>query len=253
MERLRGSNHGKIVKPVQINFGGFVPLSTVDWRGRSVCVVFFRGCPVQCWYCHNKNLLTGEDRRDTREIIDLIHSSSLLISGVIFSGGEAAMQPEALRYLAKASKDLGLVTGLHTNGVFPEVIGDLIEKGLIDHVALDIKAEWNLYTVRGKERAVGNQVKESLSICTSAFHSGVLPEFEVVVTLFPGYGEEIMTIAKDVSPDVDLVLQQGFFTGIRSLTLHELKSIADRLNRLVRIRTQEEGETRYRGNGNRDC
>jgi len=155
------------------------------------------------------------------------------------------MQPDGLRYLAEKSKDLGLLTGLHTNGVYPEVIHDLIAEGLIDHVALDIKAEWNLYTVRGKERAVGSQVKESLSICTSAFHSGILSEFEVVVTLFPGYSEEVITIAQDVAPDVDLVLQQGFFTGIRSLTFQELQAIADRLNRPVRIRTREEGEIRY--------
>ncbi|MFH0968150.1 MAG: anaerobic ribonucleoside-triphosphate reductase activating protein [Methanobacteriota archaeon] len=234
-----------MTKPNQINFGGFVPLSTVDWRGRSVCVVFFRGCPIQCWYCHNKNILTGADRRDTAEIMNQIRSSSLLISAVIFSGGEPTMQPEALGYLAENSKNIGLSTGIHTNGVFPEVIRNLIEKGLIDHVALDVKAEWNLYTIRGKERAVGNQVKESLAVCTSAFHTGTLPEFEVVVTLFPGYGEEIITIAHDIAPDVDLVLQQGFFTGIRPLAMQELQKIADLLNRPVRIRTKDEGEIRY--------
>lgn len=237
-------------RSILINYGGFVPLSTIDWRGRSVCVVFFRGCPVQCWYCQNKNILTGEDRRDTNEIMNQIRASSLLISAVVFSGGEATMQPEALSYLAEKSKNLGLKTGIHTNGVFPEVIRELIEKGLIDHVALDVKAEWNLYTVRGKERAVGSQVKESLVVCTRAFHSGTLPEFEVVVTLFPGYGEEIMMISRDVTPDVDLVLQQGFFTGIRALAMQELQRIADRLNRPVRIRTRGEGEIWYEGNRN---
>lgn len=236
--------------PIQINIGGFVPLSTVDWRGRSVCVVFFRGCPVQCWYCQNNRILTGEDRRPAGEILDRIRSASLLISGVVFSGGEATMQPEALIYLAENSKKIGLKTGLHTNGVFPEVLRELIARRLIDHIALDVKAEWNLYTVRGRGKAVGKQVKESLTLCTTAFHSGSLPGFEVVVTLFPGYGEEVMTIAHDVAPDVDLVLQQGFFTGIRSLDIRDLQSIADRLCRPVRIRTRNEGEIRYESNRN---
>jgi len=156
------------------------------------------------------------------------------------------MQPVALRYLAEQCKEIGLKTGLHTNGVFPEVIMDLINNRLIDHIALDVKAEWNLYTVRGRERAVGDQVRESLKICTAAFHTGILPEFEVVVTLFPGYGEEIMTISDDVATDVELVLQQGNFTGIRPLKIHELEKIADRLCRPVRIRTRDEGEILYR-------
>ena len=80
--------------------------------------------------------------------MNAIQSSSLLISGVVFSGGEATMQPAALMYLAGESKKTGLATGLHTNGVFPEVLSELISRRLIDHIALDIKAEWNLYTVR---------------------------------------------------------------------------------------------------------
>jgi len=237
-----------VPESIHINLGGFVPLSTVDWRGKSVCVVFFRGCPVKCWYCHNQSILTGEDRRSIEEIKNLISSSSLLISGVIFSGGEATMQPSALMALAEYSKSVGLKTGLHTNGVYPEVIRKLIEKRLIDHIALDIKAEWNLYTVRGKERAVGKQVKESLTLCTAAFHAGTLPGFEVVVTLFPGYGEEVLTVSHDVAPDVDLVLQQGVYEGIRPLDMNKLKIIADRLGRRVRIRTRSDGEITYEGN-----
>lgn len=158
------------------------------------------------------------------------------------------MQPAALFSLAEYSKSIGLSTGLHTNGVYPDVIKKLIDKRLIDHIALDVKAEWNLYTVRGKERAVGKQVKDSLTQCTAAYHSGTLPGFEVVVTLFPGYGEEVMTISHDVAPDIDLVLQQGVLMGIRPLDIHNLQKIADRLGRKVRIRTRSDGEIIYESN-----
>lgn len=160
------------------------------------------------------------------------------------------MQPLALLSLAQYSKSIGLKTGLHTNGVYPEVIRTLIEKRLIDHIALDVKAEWNLYTVRGKERAVGKQVKESLTLCTEAYHTKTLPGFEVVTTLFPGYGEEVITISRDVADDIDLVLQQGVYTGIRPLDLENLKHIADKLGRRVRIRTRSDGEIAYEGNRN---
>lgn len=241
----------EVTDPILINFAGFVPLSTVDWRGRSVCVIFFRGCPVRCWYCQNPGIQGGTDIHECDEILGMIRSASLLISGVVFSGGEATMQPEALAYLAASVKKSGLSTGLHTNGVYPDVLLSLINRHLIDIIALDIKPDWNLNTVKGKERALGEEVRQSLDICSAGFHSGALPEFQVVLTLFPGSGEQVAAITPDVADDVDLVLQQGEYTGIRALQLQDLITIADRLNRPVRIRTREGGEIWYEGH--RDC
>jgi pyruvate formate lyase activating enzyme len=45
---------------MKVNFGGIVPLSTVDWLGRAAMVVFLRGCPLRCPHCHNQMLQTGE-------------------------------------------------------------------------------------------------------------------------------------------------------------------------------------------------
>jgi pyruvate formate lyase activating enzyme len=181
------------------------------------------------------------------EVLRMVRESSLLISGVIFSGGEATMQPKALFYLAEEVKKMGLSTGLHTNGVFPEVISRLIDNKLLDLIALDSKPEWNLNTVKGKERALGSDVKKSLAICTKGFHEGRLPQFQVVLTLFPGCIEQVSLVIPEIAEDVDLVLQQGTYIGISSLTLSDLKAIADQFGRTVRIRTREEGEIRYEG------
>ncbi len=232
----------KVTDPIFINFAGFVPLSTVDWRGRSACVIFFRGCPVRCWYCQNPGIQSGSDLQDCDTILKKIHSASLLISGVVFSGGEATMQPDALSYLSAQVKKMGLAVGLHTNGVYPDVLSSLIHRGLLDLIALDIKPDWNLYTVRGKERAFGEDVRKSLGICSNGFHSGELPEFQVVLTLFPGSSEQVNAIVPDIADDVDLVFQQGEFTGIKSLQREDLISIAAGLNRHVRIRTRDGGE-----------
>lgn len=239
-----------VTDPIYINFAGFIPLSTVDWRGRSVCVIFFRGCPVRCWYCQNPGIQSGNDKRECDEILAMIRSAEMLISGVVFSGGEATMQPKALCYLAEKVKSMGMVTGLHTNGVYPAVLTDLISRRLIDHIALDIKPEWNLNTVKGKERSLGAEVKKSLSLCTSEYYAGNLPQFEVVLTLFPGSGEQIYATIPDIAEDLDLVLQQGTYIGIRALQLEDLTTIADGLHRQVRIRTREEGEIWYEGNRN---
>ncbi len=242
--------YAAVTDPVRMNFAGFVPLSTVDWRGRSVCVIFFRGCPVRCWYCQNPGIQSGTDMMASDDVLGMIRSASLLISGVVFSGGEATMQPDALRYLADQVKQMGLAVGLHTNGVFPEVLDDLISRRLIDLIALDIKPDWNLNTVKGKERALGPEVKRSLALCTTRLHDGSLPLFEVVLTLFPGSSEQVASVVPDVAQDVDLVLQQGEYTGIRSLLFEDLTRIADELHRPVRIRTREQGEIWYEGNRN---
>ncbi|HQP71519.1 MAG TPA: radical SAM protein, partial [Methanoculleus sp.] len=126
-----------------VNFGGFVPLSTVDWHGRAVCTVFFRGCSARCFYCHNKALQRGENRVSTDYIMGLIDEAKLLVSGVVFSGGECTEQPEPLRRLAEDCRDRGLKVAIHTNGAFPEHVPGLI--GEVDKVSLDIKAAWEHY------------------------------------------------------------------------------------------------------------
>ena len=234
---------------IQVNFGGFIPLSTVDWRGRSVCTVFLRGCPVRCNYCQNAAILSGTDLRAINDVIGMIRGSRLLVSGVIFSGGEPTMQKDALAALAKASKEMGLLVGVQTNGIYPETLDILIRDRLVDRVALDIKARWARYNnLLGGNYVKG--VRRSLALCKDAKESGTLQEFEVVITLFRGYEDEVPYIAADAG-DVDIVLQQGVTGEIRPLSEEELKTIADGLERAVRIRTREGGELLYESDRSR--
>ncbi|MDD1666067.1 MAG: anaerobic ribonucleoside-triphosphate reductase activating protein, partial [Methanomicrobiales archaeon] len=221
----------------------------VDWRGRAVCTVFLRGCPVRCSYCHNRSIQDGEDFRELEEVNGLIRSSRMLISGVVFSGGEPTMQPEPLKALARASREMGLLVGLQTNGVFPKVLSSLIRERLVDRVALDIKARWERYDNLLKEKYSG-PVKESLALCRDAKLAGDLPEFEVVVTLFRGYEDDVPYIAR-VAEGVDLVIQQGMDGGVKPLSAEELRKVADRVGRVVKIRTREEGEVVYAGDRGR--
>jgi pyruvate formate lyase activating enzyme len=232
-----------------VNFGGFVPLSTVDWRGRSVCTVFFRGCPVRCAYCQNSTILSGRDERDIDEILGMIRGSLLAISGVVFSGGEPTMQKDALVALARACKKMGLAVGVQTNGVFPGTLETLIGERIVDKVALDIKARWARYNNLLRGNYV-EDVQKSLALCRDAYTAGQLPEFEVVITLFRGYEDEVAIIAGEAGK-VDLVLQQGVTEKVIPFTEDEMKKIADTLPRSVRIRTREGGEIVYEGDRSR--
>jgi pyruvate formate lyase activating enzyme len=234
---------------LRVNFGGFVPLSTVDWYGIATCTVFLRGCPVRCTYCHNQDLQEGEDWREVDEVLEMIRSSRMLVSGVVFSGGEPTMQKEALLLLAAGSKKMGLKVGVQTNGVFPETLQELIGQGVVDRIALDIKARWERYDNLLKKK-FSRQVQQSLSLCRGAFEDGSLREFEVVITLFRGYEDEVKYIARGL-PDGILVLQQGVVASVPPLQEHELRSIADALGMKVKIRTRGEGEMVYDGSRSR--
>ncbi|MBN2734333.1 MAG: anaerobic ribonucleoside-triphosphate reductase activating protein [Methanomicrobiaceae archaeon] len=233
---------------MKVNFGGFVPLSTVDWRGKAVCTVFLRGCPVRCHYCHNLSLQKGQDLRDTGDIIAMIKESRIVISGVIFSGGEPTMQKDALIEMAKKCKEMGLLVGVQTNGAFPETLAEMIRQGLIDLVHLDIKTRWEHYPklLKVKPEIIEN-IKKSLEICKNAFMDEKLPEFQVVCTLFPGREDDVMHISKETM-GLDFVLQQGIEGDIPPLDFEQLKKLADKIHRKVRIRTREDGEVTYENN-----
>jgi len=225
------------------NFGGFVPMSTVDWHGRSVCVVFLRGCPARCFYCHNIGITTGIDIYPVETVIDLIQNARPFISGVIFSGGEATAQPDVLAALCKECKDRQLTTGIHTNGMFPVTVQSLIDQNLIDKIALDIKTVWDLYPdVAAVDPA---PIQKTLDTCIDAYQTGMLSEFEVVTTLFRGHEEDVATIATYFPADIPYVLQQGVVRGFRPLTGPEIEQVAAPIGHPILIRTRQTGEYRY--------
>jgi len=224
-----------------VNFGGFVPLSTVDWHGRAVCTVFFRGCSARCFYCDNKALQRGESRVSTDYVLGLIEENKLLISGVVFSGGECTEQPEPLRRLAEDCRDQGLRVAIHTNGAFPEHVPRLI--GEVDKVSLDIKAAWpHYYEVTDLNCA--RHVQASLARYRDAHAAGTLPEFEIVHTVIRGHEAEVPAVAA-AAEGVDLVLQQGVWGREPPLNLAEFQTLADSLARPVKIRTKDVGEVLY--------
>lgn len=228
---------------MHVNFGGFVPISTVDWRGRAACTVFLRGCPARCFYCHNSAIQGGRDLRDADEILDMIRSSRVIAGAVVFSGGEPTFQGPALIHLAAAAQKMGLSVGLHTNGMFPRVIEALLEERLVDMIALDIKTTWERYDDLLGAAAV-DAVKASLAACRRAKTDGSLGSCQAVVTLFRGREEDLPAIA-EATLGLDLVLQQGVAPGFDPLTRQELEALAAPLGRKVWIRTREDGEVGY--------
>ncbi|HID90834.1 TPA: radical SAM protein, partial [Candidatus Bathyarchaeota archaeon] len=126
---------------MKLRIGGLVDISTVDYRGHVTFMIFFAGCNFRCPFCQNAPLIpVGSGREvDLDYVRRRVEESAPLLDAVGASGGEPALQPGALTELFRWAKGRGLRTFLNTNASCPAVVGRLVEEGLVDHVAMDVK------------------------------------------------------------------------------------------------------------------
>ena len=132
-----------------MNICGLQKLSMVDYPGKLAATVFTGGCNLRCPFCHNALLVTRlseSPRLDTGEVLRFLKSRKGLLDAVVLSGGEPLLQPDAADFLA-AVKDMGYLVKLDTNGCYPKALGDILNRNLVDYVAMDIKNSKEQYAV----------------------------------------------------------------------------------------------------------
>ncbi len=119
---------------------GLQKMTLLDFPGRVACTVFLGGCDFRCPYCHNFELVTGEAKplMDDEELFAFLEKRHGLLDGVAITGGEPSMHP-GLPDLLRRIREMGFMTKLDTNGYHPEVLEKILEEGLVDYVAIDIK------------------------------------------------------------------------------------------------------------------
>ena len=118
---------------------GLQKLTLLDFPGKVACTVFTDGCDLRCPFCHNSGLLTGQgDRIPEEELLTLLSKRVGILDGVCITGGEPLLQPELPRLMEKI-KALGFAVKLDTNGTHPDRLARLLEAGLVDYVAMDVK------------------------------------------------------------------------------------------------------------------
>jgi len=142
---------------VNLYLGGIEEVSTVDWPGKIVALIFFAGCNLRCRYCQNSHILEQREEMlvNVKEVENRILKNLPLLDGILFTGGEPTLQEEALIELARWAKRKGLQVGLETNGTKPDVVEKMIREGILDFVALDVKAP--LSSIEAYKRITGSQ------------------------------------------------------------------------------------------------
>lgn len=125
-----------------IKLCGLQKTTLLDYPGHVAATIFLGGCNFRCPFCHNAELLGGDaEAQYTREeILSFLKKRKGILEGVCITGGEPTLQPEALEEFIREVRDLGLLIKLDTNGTRPDVMKHLAEEGLLDFIAMDIKA-----------------------------------------------------------------------------------------------------------------
>lgn len=220
-------------------FAGLQKNSLIDYPGRLSCVCFFQGCNFRCPYCHNPNLvrerLASYDPVSERSLYAYLDDRRGFIDGVVLTGGEPTLR-EDLSSVCSNIKRLGYPVKLDTNGSRPRVVQRLIEEGLVDYVAMDVKTNPTHYRDLLKNGGNVDDVFLSIEIIMG---SGIDYEFRTTCVkpfVSPKTIEDIARVIRGA----DLYALQGFhrtaildpefFWGIEPAydddTMMVLKSIA---------------------------
>jgi len=163
-----------------MKIAGLQKMTLLDYPEKIACTVFLAGCNLRCPFCHNASLVLPERTHPEiaeSDLLDFLRSRTGKLDGVCVTGGEPTLcgdLPDLLRKI----RDLGFMVKLDTNGTRPQMLQSILEQGLADYVAMDIKNSPEKYTLTCGGYSVLPQVEESIQLLQ---RSGVEYEFRTTV------------------------------------------------------------------------
>ena len=228
-----------------MKFGGLQKLTLLDYPDKVAATVFTVGCNFRCPFCHNFSLVCGDGESlellTEEEILQFLQKRSKVLEGVCVTGGEPLVQLGIEDFLGKIHA-IGYKIKLDTNGAFPERLRSLVERGLVDYVAMDVKNNKELYA-----KTVGCEVDlAAVERSVELLKSGVVDyEFRTTVTATFHTEESIRAMAQWLQGAKRLYLQQfvdsgdlidATVTGVDEATLKRYCEIARKLVPNTQIR-----------------
>jgi pyruvate formate lyase activating enzyme len=183
--------------------GGFQKLTLIDYPGKLATTVFTVGCSFRCSFCHNPELVIVSqnfqiENYQEKKFFEFLKIRRGKLEGVCITGGEPTIQPDIIQFIKKV-KRLGFLIKLDTNGSRPDVLKKIIDLGLVDYIAMDIKNQPKNYSktigLLGEKNfcSLLDRVKISVDLI---MHSRIPYEFRT--TVVPGIHSEkdFLEIAK---------------------------------------------------------
>lgn len=210
-----------------MKINGFQKMTLLDYPGKVACTVFTAGCNFRCPFCHNAALVThinNDIEYSEEEILEYLSKRKGLLDGVCITGGEPLLQDGIEVFIAKI-KSLGYAVKLDTNGSFPEKLEKLVNAGLVDYVAMDIKNSREKYSLIADVDVDIKKIEQSVSFL---MNNGVDYEFRTTVVKEYHNIEDMKAIGEWIKGAKRYFLQNFVDSGdlIKDgLSAHDLKEL----------------------------
>lgn len=221
---------------------GMQRTTLLDFPGHVAATLFTGGCNFRCPFCHNGELVLQPQAFPAipeEEIKAFLQKRRGVLEGVCITGGEPTLQKDLAEWIREI-REMGYLVKLDTNGYRPEVLKSLLEQGLLDYVAMDIKASKENY---GRVAGVANleiaKIEESAALLMA---QGKIPyEFRTTVVKGLHTPEEFEEIGKwlrgaesyylqDFRPNENLLCKEACFGAF---SLPELEEMAERARKYI--------------------
>lgn len=180
---------------------GLQKITLLDFPGKVACTVFTGGCNFRCPFCHNASLVTHTETAKNisqEEIFSYLSHRKGILDGVGITGGEPLLHKEIADFCRKIH-DLGLLVKLDTNGSFPDRLRALIEEGLVDYIAMDIKNCKEAYAETCGLRDMSAEVSKIEESIRLIMNAGIPYEFRTTVVRELHSKERLIALAKEIS------------------------------------------------------
>lgn len=188
---------------------GIQKITLIDYPGKVASTLFTGGCNFRCGFCYNHDLVVGVSNQEGipfDEVIAFLRGRSSFIDGVCITGGEPTLHA-GLYDICTAIKELGLHVKLDTNGTRPDMISRLIDAGVVDYIAMDIKCSPEKYAQVTNVEVDMDKIRTSVEIIMK---SGIDYEFR-------------STIVPDMFTDVDIHAIGTWIRGARRYCIQQFK------------------------------
>lgn len=189
-------------------FGGLQKLTLIDYPGKVAATIFTVGCNFLCPFCHNPELVSPKKIKEQtkiseQEILDFLAKRQGLLEAVCITGGEPTLFPDLPEFIKKI-KNMGFLVKLDSNGSNPRMLEDLLAEGLVDFIAMDIKAPLEKYKKVAGERIKLADIQRSTELVRQA------PDYEFRTTVLPALhsSKDILSIGRWLQGSRKYYLQQ---------------------------------------------
>lgn len=146
---------------------GFQSLTLLDYPGKVACTVFLGGCNFRCPFCQNTGLVLSPEREAVvpmEEVLGVLRKRRGMLDGVCITGGEPTLTSDLPEFIGRV-REMGYLVKLDTNGYQPDVLEKLLENGMLDYVAMDIKSSRERYAkVAGLPGLDLNRIQRSVEL-----------------------------------------------------------------------------------------